>query len=340
MSRIFISYRREDSSNQAHRIYSWLTAKLGPESVFIDLVGIAPGSNFVTSIRREIESATLLLAIIGTKWSGCLDSEGRQRLDDEGDMVRAEILAAFNHGVRIIPVLVNGASMPQPEDFPPPLRPLAKRNAVNIEEASFETNMQTLQSHLERFANVEKRDGYQTEPAPRSGRPMIIKKVCMLGLAGVGKTSLVRRYVMSMFSDSYLTTVGVKIDKKVVKIGERELTLMLWDMAGEEEGAPIRASQIQGASGLILVADGCRAVSLEAAVGMRHRFLDGKAPSILAVNKVDLYDEWQVKLDSLTTFGNSGLTTFTTSAKTGKGVEEMFSHLARKLLEQDDDVDP
>ena len=82
------------------------------------------------------------------------------------------------------------------------------------------------------------------------------KKICMLGSYGVGKTSLVARFISSMFADKYQTTVGVKIDKKILTVDGEEVTLMLWDMAGEEDNAPVKLNQVKDASGYLLVVDG------------------------------------------------------------------------------------
>ena len=88
------------------------------------------------------------------------------------------------------------------------------------------------------------------------------KKICMVGACGVGKTSLVRRFVESIFDESYQTTIGVKIDKKDLELDGREVTLVIWDMAGEDEFAQVRASHLRGASGYLLVADGSRKSTL------------------------------------------------------------------------------
>src|SRR6187200_563405 len=90
------------------------------------------------------------------------------------------------------------------------------------------------------------------------GRTMIHKKVCMLGGFAVGKTSLVSRYVSSIFSDTYLSTVGVKIDKKQLAVDGRDVTLMLWDLYGQDDFQTVQASQLRGMSGFLLVVDGTR----------------------------------------------------------------------------------
>jgi small GTP-binding protein len=87
---------------------------------------------------------------------------------------------------------------------------------------------------------------------------MLKKKICMLGYYGVGKTSLVSQFVNHLFADKYQTTVGVKIDKKVVELKGRQVTLMLWDVAGEEDDAPVKLSHVREASGYLLVVDGRR----------------------------------------------------------------------------------
>ena len=92
---------------------------------------------------------------------------------------------------------------------------------------------------------------------------MIQKKICMLGAFAVGKTSLVQRFVKSLFSDRYLTTVGVKIDKKIVTVGDTEVSLVLWDLAGEDEFQSVQTSYLRGASGYLLVIDGTRALPPE-----------------------------------------------------------------------------
>src|SRR5580700_10653949 len=99
---------------------------------------------------------------------------------------------------------------------------------------------------------------------------MLQKKICMLGSFSVGKTSLVRRFVESIFSDRYLTTVGVKIDKKVVQVNGQDVTVMLWDLYGEDEFQKIRMSYLRGASGYLLVADGTRLATLEKTIAIKE----------------------------------------------------------------------
>jgi hypothetical protein len=158
------------------------------------------------------------------------------------------------------------------------------------------------------------------------------KKICMVGQFGVGKTSLVRRFVDSVFDERYLTTIGVKIDRKDVAVGLDSVTLMLWDLAGEDDLAQLKVSHLRGASGYILVADGCRASSLTKAVDLQKRIAGqlGSLPFVLVLNKTDLRDRWEIQAAAVSELG---WPTFETSAKAGTGVEEMFLSLAGKLLE-------
>jgi small GTP-binding protein len=166
-----------------------------------------------------------------------------------------------------------------------------------------------------------------------SGSPILQKKLCMLGAFSVGKTSLVRRYVESVFSDTYLTTVGVKIDKRTVEVGARPVTLILWDIAGEDEVSSVRMSYLRGSAGYLLVADGTRAASLEVARSLRTRVEAelGPLPFVLLVNKADLIDEWAVSHRELEELRAGGWSVRLTSAKTGAGVEDAFHELAARV---------
>ena len=119
---------------------------------------------------------------------------------------------------------------------------------------------------------------------------MIQKKICMLGASAVGKTSLVSRFVRSIFSEKYHTTVGVKVDKKVVALGEDQMDLLLWDLYGEDEFQKMRTSYLRGSSGYMLVVDGTRHETLEKAVVLQNRTEEtlAKVPFVLVLNKIDL----------------------------------------------------
>jgi hypothetical protein len=164
---------------------------------------------------------------------------------------------------------------------------------------------------------------------------MIQKKVCMLGGFAVGKTSLVQRFVTSLFSEHYHTTVGVTIEKKSLIMDERDITLMIWDLYGDDEFQRFRSSYLRGSSGYILVADGTRAATLERALHLQSAIETelGHIPFVLIVNKTDLRSEWEIGDEALNELRRAGWTISTGSAKTGEGVEILFRTLAEKMLE-------
>lgn len=163
---------------------------------------------------------------------------------------------------------------------------------------------------------------------------MIAKKVCMLGGFAVGKTSLVSRFVRSLFSDKYHTTVGVKVDKKSVSLPEGDVELVLWDIYGDDDFQKLRTSYLRGASGYLLVVDGTRASTLDTAEGIRAMAYEalGDVPFVLVANKADLADTWEVSDLQLQALAAQGWTVVRTSAKNGDGVNEAFSRLARAMV--------
>jgi small GTP-binding protein len=160
------------------------------------------------------------------------------------------------------------------------------------------------------------------------------KKICMLGAFAVGKTSLVRRYVDSIFSDAYLTTVGVKIDKRSLVVAGREVTLILWDVAGEDDVSTVRTSYLRGTAGYFLVVDGTRGATLDVARSLRARTEAevGAVPFVVLVNKLDVRAEWEVSEAELQALRDAGWPVQLTSARTGEGVEDAFRTLAERML--------
>lgn len=163
----------------------------------------------------------------------------------------------------------------------------------------------------------------------------IQKKICMLGLFSVGKTSLVKRYVESIFSEKYQTTVGVKIDKKIVKANGKEVTLVLWDLAGKDGITDIRESYLRGSSGYILVADGTREASIDTVKQIHEAYIERHGvPFILVINKYDLVDDWVIDESVVDSFVEEGWTVIKTSAKYDEMVDEAFEVLTKKMLEK------
>ena len=130
--RIFISYRRGESTIYAGRLYDGLSARVGEDDVFMDVDALEPGVDFVEHIEREVGSCQILIALIGRDWVDVTDAEGNRRLEDPQDFVRLELATGLGRDIRVIPVLVQGARMPRAEQLPDDLKPLARRNALEI----------------------------------------------------------------------------------------------------------------------------------------------------------------------------------------------------------------
>ena len=165
---------------------------------------------------------------------------------------------------------------------------------------------------------------------------MQTKKICLLGDFAIGKTSLTARFVRQTFSEKYLTTVGVKIDSKVVEVSDKEqVKLVIWDIAGNDTFTSVNENYLRGTAGVFLVADGCRKNTLSGAMNLRRMVQDvvGECPMVFAVNKVDLISDWEVDQTDITQLRDSGITVYKTSAKTGENVEAAFQQLASLLME-------
>ena len=163
---------------------------------------------------------------------------------------------------------------------------------------------------------------------------MIEKKICMLGAFAVGKTSLVRRFVSSCFSDQYQTTIGVTVDKKSMTVDGTSLTMVLWDLYGEDEFQKLRSSYLRGSSGYLLVLDGMRRATLDIALHVQERASDtlGPVPFVVLINKHDRRAEWDITDQDLAQLAQRGWSVVMSSAKTGQGVEEASTTLARAML--------
>jgi hypothetical protein len=141
--RIFISYRRDDAAGHAGRLEESLERRLGHGSAFRDIGDIAPGEDFVHVIRARLADAHGVLVLIGPRWAGGAPG-GPRRIDDEGDFVRLEVQEALASGVRVVPVLLPGASMPTEEELPAPLKALARRNALTLDDLHWDASVARL----------------------------------------------------------------------------------------------------------------------------------------------------------------------------------------------------
>jgi tetratricopeptide (TPR) repeat protein len=162
---VFISYRRQEVSGLAGRLYDLLTARFGDDQVLMDVDSIEPGLDFTEAIAQAVGGCRVLLALIGHQWSTLVDRDGRRRLDDPDDLVRLELQAALERDIRVIPILVEGATMPRRQDLPDELAKLARRNALRISHESFRQDASRLLQVLEHLLSATA-DGEQGASPP------------------------------------------------------------------------------------------------------------------------------------------------------------------------------
>ena len=142
-AKIFISYRRDDSAGYAGRVHDQLVEKLG-SNVFMDVDGIPLGSNFVKALNDEVAKCSALLAVIGPDWLDARDKKGQRRLDNPHDFVRVEIGAALNRQIPVIPILLEGTTIPSADQLPSDLQELSLRNGIYVHHDSFRNDMDRL----------------------------------------------------------------------------------------------------------------------------------------------------------------------------------------------------
>ena len=148
--RVFISYRRGETTIYAGRLFDSLCSRLGDELVFMDVDAIEPGADFVEYIEREVGSCEVLIALIGRDWIDTRDADGRRRLEDPDDWVRVELRTGLNRDIRVIPVLVQGARMPRSDELPDDLARLARRNALEIGDLRWRYDFERLMEVIEK----------------------------------------------------------------------------------------------------------------------------------------------------------------------------------------------
>jgi hypothetical protein len=155
VSRIFVSYRRQDTQSATGRLCDKLQAHFGADQVFHDIESIEAGADFGATIATTIAASSVVLVMIGRHWIDARSDDGRSRLFDPNDYVRLEIAIALEHGVPVIPVLVEGAAMPSASALPEPISALAARQAHEITEQRWQYDSDVLVKQIERFVPPE-----------------------------------------------------------------------------------------------------------------------------------------------------------------------------------------
>jgi hypothetical protein len=157
LGKVFISYRRGPTSSIAGRLYDRLAQKIPLEQLFMDVDAVAPGEDFRQAIDAAIGQSVVLLAIVGEDWLEGTDSTSeRRRLDQPNDFVRLEIETAIKHGLRVIPVLVDNATMPSENDLPASIKAFAWRNSVEVRHTRFNDDVDSLVDTVRKLLKSEK----------------------------------------------------------------------------------------------------------------------------------------------------------------------------------------
>jgi beta-lactam-binding protein with PASTA domain len=191
MPGVFISYRREDSAGHAGRLFDRLSSHFGKDRVFMDVSDIEPGTDFVEAIDKAVGSCDVLVVVIGKEWLTCTDAAGRRRLENPSDFIRLETVTALRRNVRVIPVLVQGAAMPDADNLPEDLKNLARRQAVEISDTRWDSDVSRLVATLDRLpAAREAAEADQPAVATRKGlggMAMVVTAIFLviLGIVGV-----------------------------------------------------------------------------------------------------------------------------------------------------------
>ena len=152
--RIFISYRRSDSAGHAGRLYDYLKEYFGEDRIFFDVDTIKPGADFEQKIKAELDNSNVVLVLIGNQWLGIKDAKGNKRLDDPHDYVRLEVETALNTDFTVIPVLLQGVSMPSGNELPEKVYDLSRRNAIKLSDENWNSDLRMLTAILKNVLGI------------------------------------------------------------------------------------------------------------------------------------------------------------------------------------------
>ncbi|MDQ5815439.1 MAG: TIR domain-containing protein [Actinomycetota bacterium] len=221
-SGIFISYRRDDSAGHAGRLYDKLSEGFGADQIFMDIDTIDPGHDFIEVIDRALASSKVVIALIGRRWTTATDSAGRKRLENPQDFVRMEVARSLETGIRVIPVLVQGATMPGPDELPADLTALTRRHAIELSDVRWQYDVGRLTTAIEESLGRPPRDGTSREGVTlgATSGPTTRKKGSLAGL---------RRVPMALIAIALLAAV----------VGVVAFTLR---SGGDEEDRPAAAA--------------------------------------------------------------------------------------------------
>jgi len=216
-TKVFISYRREDSAGYAGRVRDRLASTFGSDLVFMDVDGIPLGSNFVKVLQGEVATCSALLAVIGRGWLDMCDAQGRRRLDQPDDFVRVEIAAALQRNIPVIPILLDDTKIPRRDQLPADMQELVLRNGLAVRDASFHSDIDILIRALKAQLGAAAGE----TPGSKVRAPHVIAPAWL-------RTNL--SYVIALSVAAVIAAVAV-----------------VWTATGPQKGAPQQSAPQQGA---------------------------------------------------------------------------------------------
>ena len=185
MGSVFISYRREDTEGQARALFQDLVARLGRDSVFMDVDSIGLGRDFRAVLQERLATCDVMLALIGRDWVDGKDKAGRRRLDNPGDFVRIEIAAALKRNIPVTPLLLHGAQMPTAEQLPEDLSDLPYRNGFELSHNRWDSDVQELFKRLCLVTRNDTPSGAKADSAAPTPQPAKKPWLAIAGAAAV-----------------------------------------------------------------------------------------------------------------------------------------------------------
>jgi WD40 repeat protein len=234
MTKIFLSYRRQDTQQIVGRIFDRLVAKFGADAVFMDIDRIPFGVDFHDYISAQVGQAKTVLAVIGQGWIDARDEAGNRRLDNPDDFVRIEIEAALKRGIPLGAVLIDGAPMPRPEQLPETMRPLCRRNAAQVSSArDFHVHMDRLIADLERHLNGVFRDEPAAVAAGRVPPQSAAASTVVMDYENAAQR-LIRSFT-GHTGTGWVSSVAFAPDGRTALSGSADNTIKLWDVATGRE---------------------------------------------------------------------------------------------------------
>ncbi len=285
---IFVSYRRDDARQAAGRLADDLVEHFGNANIFRDIEGIELGVDFVEALNRALEACVVMLVLIGPRWLDIRDAKGNRRLDDPRDWIRQEISTALQRGIRVVPVLIDGTPLPEEEVLSDDLKPLVRRQALEIADTRWRGDMQRLAETLARVPGLELKrpaDAPAAAPSPVAGSappvgaaPESGKKWLKWGLYGI-----VALGIFAYIADEFSGSSGVYPQPSLPLVTPAQVPLIAPPAAaGNAPDAPNLAGMWRTLDGeTYQVTQQGRQISLNAfaggqSVGSGHGQLDGQ----------------------------------------------------------------